>query len=123
MSTDQDRETSDYLSLIRAAHEAGRAAADKDMAERWNDIAKPVTHGGKTQAELEELRWGPGGREHFGDPRPGDYKGGPVKWAEPERPQPSHRVSSPRQDVERATAAATTAAQARKEPDREMEAG
>lgn len=118
MSTDQDRETGDYLSLIRAAHEAGRAAAEKDMAERWNDIAKPVTHGGKTQAELEELRWGPGGREHFGDPRPGDYKGGPVKWAEPERPAPSHNIPSPRQDVERATAAA----QARKEPEPEREA-
>ncbi len=26
-------------------------------------------------AELEALRWGPGGREHFGDPRPGDYRG------------------------------------------------
>lgn len=24
-------------------------------------------------AELELLRWGPGGREHFGDVRPGDY--------------------------------------------------
>jgi hypothetical protein len=23
-------------------------------------------------------RWGPGGREHFADPRPGDYTGGPV---------------------------------------------
>lgn len=26
-------------------------------------------------AELEALRWGPGGRKHFGDPRPGDYMG------------------------------------------------
>lgn len=26
-------------------------------------------------AELELRRWGPGGREHFGDPRPGDFKG------------------------------------------------
>lgn len=29
-------------------------------------------------ARLELLRWGPGGREHFGDPRPGGYAGGPV---------------------------------------------
>lgn len=26
-------------------------------------------------AELEAERWGPGGREHFGDPRPGDFPG------------------------------------------------
>lgn len=26
-------------------------------------------------AELERRRWGPGGREHFGDPRPGDFPG------------------------------------------------
>lgn len=30
--------------------------------------------------ELELRRWGPGGREHFGDPRPGDHPGGPVDW-------------------------------------------
>ena len=28
-----------------------------------------------SHAELEERRWGPGGREHFGDPRPGDFPG------------------------------------------------
>jgi hypothetical protein len=26
-------------------------------------------------AELEERRWGPGGRAHFADPRPGDFPG------------------------------------------------
>jgi hypothetical protein len=26
-------------------------------------------------AELEERRWGPGGRAHFTDPRPGDFPG------------------------------------------------
>jgi hypothetical protein len=25
--------------------------------------------------ELEILRWGPGGRARYGDPRPGDYQG------------------------------------------------
>jgi hypothetical protein len=25
--------------------------------------------------EIEKRRWGPGGREHFADPRPGDYAG------------------------------------------------
>jgi hypothetical protein len=26
-------------------------------------------------AELEQRRWGPGGRAHFADPRPGDFPG------------------------------------------------
>ncbi len=123
MST--DKEAQDYLDLIAAAHAAGRAEAERDMAEQWAEAAKPVTHGGKSQAELEERRWGPGGREHFGDPRPGDYKGGPVKWAEPERPAPSHSVPSPRADLDRATERATAAANARshKEPEQEKEPG
>jgi hypothetical protein len=29
----------------------------------------------KGAAELERRRWGPGGRKHFADPRPGDYGG------------------------------------------------
>ncbi len=98
MST--DREAQDYLDLIRDAHAAGRAEAEREMADRWNDIARPVTSGSPSQRELEERRWGPGGREHFGDARPGDHEGGPVKWAEPERPATSHRVPSPRQNVE-----------------------
>jgi hypothetical protein len=43
-------------------------------------IARPVARGGVGVAELELRRWGPGGREHFGDPRPDDYTGGPVDW-------------------------------------------
>jgi hypothetical protein len=26
-------------------------------------------------AELEQRRWGPGGRAYFADPRPGDFQG------------------------------------------------
>jgi hypothetical protein len=29
-------------------------------------------------AAADETRWGPGGRERFGGPRPGDHQGGPV---------------------------------------------
>ena len=126
-----DQETQDYLDLVRAAHQAGREEAERErsvqayeagrldaeeaMANRWDRITAPVTSGSPDQRELEERRWGPSGREHFGDPRDGDYQGGPVKWAEPDRPQPSGRVPSPRQDVERAAAAATTAAHHHKE--------
>ena len=117
-----DQESDDYLSLIRAAHENGRAEAEREMGERWDRIAAPVTNGEPSNRELEERRWGAGGREHFGDPRAGDFPGGPVKWAEPERPQPSGRVPSPRQDIDRATAAATTAARSHKEPELEREA-
>ena len=44
------------------------------MARRWDQIARPVASG-PPFAEIEERRWGPEGREHFGDPRPGDYPG------------------------------------------------
>jgi hypothetical protein len=45
--------------------------------------------------ELEQQRWGPGGREHFADPRPGDYPGGPVAW------EPTVREPHPKAEPER----------------------
>jgi hypothetical protein len=36
---------------------------------------KAVQHGIVRDAELEARRWGPGGRAHFADPRPGDFPG------------------------------------------------
>ena len=36
---------------------------------------KAFQHGAVRDAELERRRWGPGGRERFADPRPGDYPG------------------------------------------------
>jgi hypothetical protein len=64
----------------RDAYERGRAdgwyegheTAEQEMAERWDRIAQPVARGGIEHDELEARRWGPGGRQHFGDPRPGD---------------------------------------------------
>ena len=55
-------------------YRAGYRQADTDQAARWNQIARAAT-GGPAHAELEERRWGPGGREHFADPRPGDFPG------------------------------------------------
>jgi hypothetical protein len=54
--------------------EAGRRleAAERDAS--WVRIARPVTRG-RPLAGLEEKRWGPSGREHFADPRPGDFPG------------------------------------------------
>ncbi|MGH3254823.1 MAG: hypothetical protein ACRDOU_05335 [Streptosporangiaceae bacterium] len=58
----------------RDMYELGRRAAEAEQAEAWRRLAAPVAHG-IAYAELEERRWGPGGREHFADPRPGDYPG------------------------------------------------
>ena len=60
VSTDStDSETQDYLDLIREAHAAGRAEAEREMADRWNDIARPVTSGALASASL---RSGAGGQ-------------------------------------------------------------
>jgi hypothetical protein len=56
-------------------YDAGRREEARERDQAWNAIAKPIARGGVTHAELERRRWGPGGREHFGDPRPGDRPG------------------------------------------------
>ena len=63
-----------YLSGYRAGVEQGRAleAADRDAAHRVM-AARILRH--PLGAELDARRWGPGGRAHAGDPRPGDYPG------------------------------------------------
>jgi len=77
--------------LARESYEAGRAdgyragyrQAGADQAARWNQAARAGL-GGPGHAELEERRWGPGGREHFADLRPSDFPG---RDAQP-RPEP-----------------------------------
>ena len=66
-------------------YRAGYRQADADQAARWNQAARAVTDG-PAHAELEERRWGPGGRAHFADPRPGDFPGRGAK------PQPEHQA-------------------------------
>jgi hypothetical protein len=50
-------------------------------ARGWDDCLDRLADaiGGRIMpaqpTELEIRRWGPGGREHFGDPRPGDFQG------------------------------------------------
>ena len=60
--------------LGREMYEQGRRDADAAMAERWAEIAQPASRS-VSHAEMEERRWGPGGREHFADPRPSDFPG------------------------------------------------
>jgi hypothetical protein len=59
-----------------AGYRAGYDRAHRELEAAWHEIADPASRRGIPWAELEQRRWGPGGREHFGDPRPGDYLGG-----------------------------------------------
>lgn len=62
---------------FRRGFAAGYAAADDD----WFIALAPAREAARRAAkypsfaELEVRRWGPGGREHYADPRPGDYPG------------------------------------------------
>ncbi len=60
------------------AREMGARGYERGLAEGYvRAIAdvKAVQRGIVRDAELEARRWGPGGREHFADPRPGDFPG------------------------------------------------
>lgn len=81
-----EREMAYRNQLARQMYEAGRRDAEADMARHWAEAARPVTHA-VSFAELEQRRWGPDGRAHFADPRPGDFPGRdnePEPHAEPE---------------------------------------
>ncbi|MGH3220084.1 MAG: hypothetical protein ACRDPY_15495 [Streptosporangiaceae bacterium] len=67
-----------YQAGHRAGFEVGYRQANADQAARWAEIARPVARG-ISHAELEERRWGPGGRAHFADRRPGDFPGRAAK--------------------------------------------
>ena len=75
-----------------AGYEAAWGDREADAAAWWREHGGALVDG-PTHAELEARRWGPGGREAFASPRPGDFPG-----------------------------RETTRAQARPEADREMEA-
>lgn len=59
-----------YAEGHRAGHERGARALDDQWAAYWAGRAQLPS-----LAEVETDRWGPGGREHFADPRPGDRTG------------------------------------------------
>jgi hypothetical protein len=83
--------------LARSMYEAGHAdgyragyrQADADQAARWNQAARAGLCG-PSHAELEERRWGPGGRARFADPRPGDFPG---RGTQP-RPEPETEMEA-----------------------------
>lgn len=74
----RDRELRARLGAWRDGYDCGYRAGRQDEAserdEAWNRIAEAAVRG-LPHDELEERRWGPGGRARFGDPRPSDYQG------------------------------------------------
>ena len=75
----------------RLMYEIGRRDAEAEMAAQWAQVAAAVR--GPDLAELEERRWGPGGRAHFADARPGDYPGRVPAPRQPE-PEPEMEASA-----------------------------
>ena len=63
-----------YRAAWQAAYHAGYERACADLAAAWHAVADPASRG-PSHAELERRRWGPEGRQAFGNPRPGDYPG------------------------------------------------
>jgi hypothetical protein len=87
----------------RLMYEAGRRDAEAEMAAQWSRVTAVVR--GPDLGELETRRWGPGGRAHFADPRPGDFPGRagrrepepePELEAEIEGPNPTRSPPWPR---------------------------
>jgi len=68
--------------LWHDGHQAAELAHADDYARGLVDGAycrKRAEHDLVEAARLERLRWGEGGRAHFGDPRPGDFPGRGVR--------------------------------------------
>ena len=87
-----EAETAYRNQLARQMTEHAAAAEyERGLAEGYlRAIAdlKAFQHAEVRDAELEARRWGPGGRAHFADPRPGDFPGRAAEaQAEPE-PEP-----------------------------------
>ena len=79
---------------LRLARETRAAAAAEGFERGYSEgylraVAdlKAAQRGLVRDAALEEVRWGPGGREHFADPRPGDFPGQVPAQRQPE-PEP-----------------------------------
>jgi hypothetical protein len=87
-----EAETAYRLQLAREMYRAGYAQAEADMAARWNTIARAAISG-PSFAELEERRWGPGGRGRFAGPRPGDAPGPAAEQETHAEPEPELEIT------------------------------
>ena len=68
-------EPQDLVDLQVRRYMEGYAQCLRDLENDWHAVANPAARNLETYAELEKRRWGPNGRAHFGDPRPGDRTG------------------------------------------------
>lgn len=75
-------ERDQWSALVGETFRLGYAAALHDHQDDYRrglldgaGVRKRAEHDLVAFARLELARWGPGGREHFGDPRPGDFTG------------------------------------------------
>ena len=71
----------------QVAREAAAAGYDRGRTAGYLQAVadvKAFQHGLVLDAEMEERRWGPGGRAHFADPRPGDFPGRGARQPEAE---------------------------------------
>lgn len=78
LSDERDQWQARIAQAWRDGHAAGELARAGDYRRGLVDGAaarKRAEHDLVEFARLELARWGPGGRAHFGDPRPGDYPG------------------------------------------------
>jgi hypothetical protein len=69
---DSDRHDLELALRLAAWRDGWNACLDHLAAQIGGRITPPHP------SVLEILRYGPGGRAHAGDPRPGDHPGGPV---------------------------------------------
>lgn len=79
----RDAELQARLTAWRQGWDACTAALADAYEEGFTDALmalKRAQHQAVRLVQAEQERWGPGGREHYADPRPGDYPGGPVTW-------------------------------------------
>ena len=79
--------------LCREMYELGRQHAEADLADQWARVAAPVVNGGPDHAEMEERRWGPGGRARFADPRPDDFPGRAAEQETHAEPEPELEIA------------------------------
>jgi hypothetical protein len=69
LDAERDAYTAGYHEGLKDGFESGAKLAD----DQWRRL-----YGGRdvpSADQLDQLRWGPGGRGHFGDPRPADHRG------------------------------------------------
>ncbi len=94
LSDERDQWMRRVLAAWREGYATGRRSMDDAVTTAYIDgllRRKGIEHehiraltGGTDRVDLwqdqQKRTWGPGGREHFADPKPGDYMGGPVAW-------------------------------------------